>query len=286
MSLFSSLRESTAPPVAVEIAAGRVWAAAVEWRGGQPVVALHAIEPMPEGALVPSLTTTNTHDRSAVMTALNRVLDKMGRPRRISLAIPDVVAKVSLVRFEKVPPRQVDLEQLVRWQVRKSAPFPIEEAQVAYVPGIRADDGQEFIVALARRENINEYEQLCAEARGWTRWIRGRPPCSPIASRPLRRCSIRSRRSSDCCCAIAKRRWCRHDSVESVDAPVLQRTRRPVLAARARGPRGRSHGVQHLARAALFAQRYATGHAGDARREPRRRSASAGEPAARHRRSA
>ncbi len=164
MSLFSSLRESTAPPVAVEIAAGRVSAAALEWRGGQPVVALHAIEPMPEGALVPSLTTTNTHDRSAVMTALNRVLDKMGRPRRISLAIPDVVAKVSLVRFEKVPPRQVDLEQLVRWQVRKSAPFPIEEAQVAYVPGIRADDGQEFIVSLARRENINEYEQLCAEA--------------------------------------------------------------------------------------------------------------------------
>src|SRR5258707_11431615 len=118
MSLFSSLRESTAPPVAVEIAAGRVSAASLEWRGGQPVVALHAIEPMPEGALLPSLTTTNTHDRSAVMTALNRVLDKMGRPRRISLAIPDVVAKVSLVRVEKVPPRQVDLEQLVRWQVR------------------------------------------------------------------------------------------------------------------------------------------------------------------------
>src|SRR5258708_15044443 len=164
MSLFSSLRESTAPPVAVEIAAGRLAAAALELRRGHPVVALPAIEPMPEGALVPSLTTTNTHDRSAVVTALNRVLDKMGHPRRISLAIPDVVAKVSLVRFEKGPPRQVDLEQLVRWQVRKSAPFPIEEAQVAYVPGIRADDGQEFIVSLARRENINEYEQLCAEA--------------------------------------------------------------------------------------------------------------------------
>jgi Tfp pilus assembly PilM family ATPase len=164
MSVFSSLREGTAPPVAVEIAAGRVSAASLDWRAGRPVVALHAIEPMPDGALVPSLTAPNTHDRAAVMTALNRVLDKMGRPRRISLAIPDVVAKVSLVRFEKVPPRQVDLDQLVRWQVRKSAPFAIEEAQVAYVPGIKAEDGQEFIVSLARRDIVAEYEQLCADA--------------------------------------------------------------------------------------------------------------------------
>jgi Tfp pilus assembly PilM family ATPase len=164
MSVFSSLREGAAPPVAVEITAGRVSAASLNWRAGQPVVALHAIEPMPDGALVPSLTVPNTHDRSAVMTALNRVLDKMGRPRRISLAIPDVVAKVSLVRFEKVPPRQVDLDQLVRWQVRKSAPFAIEEAQVAYVPGIKAEDGQEFIVSLARRDIVAEYEQLCADA--------------------------------------------------------------------------------------------------------------------------
>jgi Tfp pilus assembly PilM family ATPase len=164
MSVFSSLREGAAPPVAVEIAAGRVSAASLNWRAGQPVVALHAIEPMPDGALVPSLTAPNTHDRPAVMTALNRVLDKMGRPRRISLAIPDVVAKVSLVRFEKVPPRQVDLDQLVRWQVRKSAPFAIEEAQVAYVPGIKAEDGQEFIVSLARRDIVAEYEQLCADA--------------------------------------------------------------------------------------------------------------------------
>ena len=63
MSIMASLRESAAPAVAVEIAAGRVSAASLEWRGGQPVVALHASEPLPEGALVPSLTAVNAHDR-------------------------------------------------------------------------------------------------------------------------------------------------------------------------------------------------------------------------------
>ena len=42
------------------------------------------------------------------------------------------MAKVSLVRFEKVPPKSQDLEQLIRWQMRKAAPFRIEDAQVSW----------------------------------------------------------------------------------------------------------------------------------------------------------
>jgi type IV pilus assembly protein PilM len=164
MSILSSLRESAAPAVAVEIAAGRVSAASLEWRAGQPVVAAHASELLPEGALVPSLTAANAHDRAAVVGALSRLLDKIGRPRRIGVILPDVVAKVSIVRFEQVPAKTQELDQLVRWQVRKSAPFPIEDAQVSYVPGLRADDGHEFVVTVARRDVILEYETLCAEA--------------------------------------------------------------------------------------------------------------------------
>jgi len=162
MSLLS-LRDSPAPAVAVELAANRVSAASLEWRGGQPTVAAHATEPLPPGALVPALTAANTHDRPAVVRALTAVLERVGRPRRIGLIVPDVVAKVSLVRFERVPGKVQELDQLVRWQVRKSAPFAIEEAQVSYVPGLRADDGQEFVVSLARRSVIEEYEGLCAE---------------------------------------------------------------------------------------------------------------------------
>lgn len=164
MSRLFSLTDAAAPDVALEIAAGRVSAAVLESRGGQPVVALHAVELVAPAALVPSLTAVNTHDRAAVMTAINRVMERVGRPRRVALVVPDVVAKVSLVRFENVPPRAADLDQLVRWQVRKTAPFPIEEAQVSYVRGVQAADGQEFVVSLARRAVIEEYEGLCAEA--------------------------------------------------------------------------------------------------------------------------
>ena len=165
MSLLDALRESSGPTVAVEIASDRVSAASLELRAGQPVVSAHATEPLPPGALVPSLTGQNVHDRAAVAAALGRVFDRIGgRPRRIGLVVPDLIAKVSLVRFEKVPARARDLDQLVRWQVRKTAPFPLEEAQVTYVPGALAVDGQEFIVSLARRSVVEEYERLCTDA--------------------------------------------------------------------------------------------------------------------------
>jgi len=164
MSLLTSMREGTAPAVAVEVAVGRVSAASLEWRGGQPVVAAHGWEPLPEGSLLPSFTAANAIDRAAVTDALTRLLEKMGRPRRIGLILPDVVGKVSLVKFEQLPSRTQDLDQLVRWQVRKSAPFAIDEAQVSYVPGLQGVDGHEFVVTLAKRAIIEEYEQLCAAA--------------------------------------------------------------------------------------------------------------------------
>jgi len=163
MTRWLRLTDAPPPPAAVEIAANRVSAATLELRGGQPVVAQFGTEPLPEGALVPSLTAPNARDRATVVGALGRVLDRIGRPKRVGIILPDPVAKVSLIRFEHVPARQQDLEQLVRWQMRKTAPFAIDDAQVSFVPGLQTTEGREFVVSLARRDIVREYEGLCEE---------------------------------------------------------------------------------------------------------------------------
>jgi Tfp pilus assembly PilM family ATPase len=72
---------------------------------------------------------------------------------------------VSLIRFEKVPASTSDLMELVRWQVRKSAPFPIEQSVVSYTPGITpVEGGREFIVSVARTDIVSQYEEACAQA--------------------------------------------------------------------------------------------------------------------------
>jgi Tfp pilus assembly PilM family ATPase len=126
-------------------------------------VVSHAVEPLPEGAVTPSLNSANLVSRDVVADALRRALDRMGiRPKRVALAIPDSVAKVSILKFEKVPERQQDLEELIRWQVRKAAPFRLDDAQLTFVPAAQAaDGGREFVVLMARRDIIQEYENVC-----------------------------------------------------------------------------------------------------------------------------
>jgi type IV pilus assembly protein PilM len=151
--------------VAVEIAKHRVSAASIVPRDGNLVVVAHAVEPLPNGAITPSLNALNITDPRAVTDALRQVFERLGsRPKRVALAIPDAVAKVSLLRFEKVPDRQHDLDELVRWQVRKAAPFRVEDAQMSHVPGLRAADGStEFVVVMARKDIVREYEKACED---------------------------------------------------------------------------------------------------------------------------
>jgi type IV pilus assembly protein PilM len=126
----------------------------------------HATEPLRPGAVSASLTATNIVDRAAVAEALRLAVGRLGgRPARVALVVPDAVAKVSLVRFDRVPAQREDLDQLVRWQVRKTAPFPVEDASVTYTPGAGIEGGgREFIVAMARRDIVAEYEAVCADA--------------------------------------------------------------------------------------------------------------------------
>jgi type IV pilus assembly protein PilM len=167
MSLFASWLASRPPDAAIEIASDRVSVAVVGERGGRPVVQAYAVEPLPPGAVVASLTSPNVHNHAVAAGALRTALDRAAvRPRRVALVIPDLAAKVSLVRFDTVPARREDLDQLVRWQVKKASPFPVEEALVTWTPAARNSEGSaEFLVVSARRDIVAEYESICDEVK-------------------------------------------------------------------------------------------------------------------------
>jgi Tfp pilus assembly PilM family ATPase len=164
MKLPSILR--TPPPsVAVEIAPSRVTAVAVSARGPAATLRAWAVEPLPEGCIAPSLTAANLVRPAEVASAVRAALERLGqRAKRVALVIPDAAAKVSLVRFKDVPSRAADLEELVKFQVRKAAPFHVEESQIAFAAGDRSAEGQEFVVVQARRDIVAEYEQACQGA--------------------------------------------------------------------------------------------------------------------------
>jgi type IV pilus assembly protein PilM len=165
-SARASWLASPPPAVAVEITATRVTGVALASQGPAPVVAAHATEPLPSGIAVPALNAPNVLDERGLAGVLRSVLGQLGqRVRKVALVLPDSVAKVSLVRFDKVPARVQDLEQLIRWQVRKAAPFRIEDAQVAWQPGVALPGGgREYLVTVARRDIVHDYERACEAA--------------------------------------------------------------------------------------------------------------------------
>ena len=165
MSILTSWLASPPPDAALELAPDSVSGAVISSRGSEATVQSFAFEPLPVGALVPSLTAQNVIDRAAVGAAIKAVVDRIGRPKKVALVVPDLATRVSLVRFDQVPASREDLDQLIRWQVKKSAPFPIEEASITWTPGSQAiEGGHEFVVALARRDVIREYETACESA--------------------------------------------------------------------------------------------------------------------------
>ena len=157
---------SRPPSAALEIDARRVTAAIVSKQGGSHVLSSYASEPLPAGAVEPALNAVNVHDAGALTTTIRAVLERVApRPRRIALVLPDTVAKFSLLRFEKIPAKVQDLDQLIRWQIRKAAPFKIEDAQLAWIPGIALPGGgREYFVTVARRDVIESYEHACVAA--------------------------------------------------------------------------------------------------------------------------
>ena len=164
MSLFSWLASSP-PDAAIEIAPDGVSIAVLGSRGQEVVIQAYGAADLPPGAVVPALAAQNIVDRQAVAQALRTACDRAGhKPRRAALVIPDLAARVSLLRFDQIPPRRDDLDQLIRWQMKKSLPFAVEEASITHSAGVRSDAGGEFVVVAARRDIVAEYEAVCEDA--------------------------------------------------------------------------------------------------------------------------
>lgn len=157
---------SEAPATAIEIAGNRVTVVGLAKGPEGPVVHGWASEPLAPGALTPSLTAPNVIDADEVTRAIARAISRANvKAKRVALVVPDLAAKVTLVPFDTVPARADDLRQLIAWQVRKAAPFHVEDAQMSYVEGApHGAGGRTFVVTLARRDVIRQYEDVCAGA--------------------------------------------------------------------------------------------------------------------------
>lgn len=145
------------PEPVIEIAASHV--AAARWDGSR--LQSYAIEPLAAGALMPSPVETNVTQPDGVRHALQRVLSRVGDiSGPVALLLPDPVVRVFILPFENLPRRADDALSLLRWRLKKSVPFDVEETSVSWSRQTARHGALEVVAAVARQGIVHEYESL------------------------------------------------------------------------------------------------------------------------------
>jgi len=119
---------------------------------------------LPAGTVMPGLQNANVGERGALLTALRESLAPVaGRARDITLVIPDASTRILLLEFDTLPDKPEDADSVVRFRLKKSLPFDVDESAVSF-DRYQADDGMRVVAAITPRSVLEEYEAVVRDA--------------------------------------------------------------------------------------------------------------------------
>jgi type IV pilus assembly protein PilM len=147
------------PSLVAEISSGHV--AAARWGSARGSLEAAALEPVPAGSVMPSPVETNITQPDAVRDALRRVFHKVAhRGAPLALLIPDPAVRVFVLPFDNLPRKSDDALPLLRWRLKKSVPFDVDETTVSWMRQGGRDGSLEVVTAIARQRILREYEEI------------------------------------------------------------------------------------------------------------------------------
>ncbi|MFQ5670755.1 MAG: hypothetical protein ACE5HD_09600 [Acidobacteriota bacterium] len=128
-----------------------------------PVLSHLTSHELPEGSLTPGLTEPNLAAPVEVASRVGRALDALpqrSKMTRISVVIPDGCARVTLLTLREIPRSQRQASQMIRWQIRKRVPFPLDAARLTMQRFPLPDGSERVMVVLALDTILAQYEQI------------------------------------------------------------------------------------------------------------------------------
>lgn len=144
------------PPIAIEISPDRISGARFTRTGSLDGF---AVEALPPGAISPSAVETNIVNLSAVRAAMEGVCDRLhAKNEDVALLLPDPVIRVFVQHFEQFPRSAKEAIPMLRWKLKKSVPFEVDETLISYMRQAPREGGVDVVTALGRLRIVREYE--------------------------------------------------------------------------------------------------------------------------------
>jgi len=128
-------------------------------------IAAKGVSSLSPNAVAGSLLEKNIVDHDAVFEYLKELIGETGfKGHEIGVVIPDDSARISFITTETLPGSEAERTAFIRWKLKKTVPFDIDSAQIAYnIMGTRPagdDKGTDLLVTLSPRSVVEEYELL------------------------------------------------------------------------------------------------------------------------------
>ena len=153
------LWQDAPPGLACEFTADGVGVA--RWNAGAARPERMAVRPLPHDALRAQPVRENIADIEAVAGAVHSALEDAQsvnpgkRRREIAVLLPDLSSRVSVLTFDQIPYQRDEALSLIKFRLKKTVPFDIEEAAVSWQA-----EGREVTVAVTPRGIVRQYESL------------------------------------------------------------------------------------------------------------------------------
>ena len=209
LRIFSS-DSSLRPGLACEITPEGVIAA----RQTAADQAVMAFAPLTAGAVQPGLAAANVQDQAAIVAALRRALDEVAsREKQLTLVVPDAAVRVLILDFDSLPSKAQEAMPIVRFRLRKLAPFEVDDAAVSYQI-MRHDQHQmRVLVTVMPAEIRTEYEGV-VRATGY----------EPGVILPSMLASLAALRSNDAALVVNRNGLSLTTAITNGDELLLHRT--------------------------------------------------------------
>ena len=128
-------------------------------------IAQFALAALPEGLVQPSLTTPILASPADFEGILKSTLGKAEiKSNRLSLALPDAVFRVSIQSFDTFSGNENEKTDLLKWKLKKTLPFNIEEGRLAYWASKGADGKVVVLSACAYAPVLDQVEKVFEKA--------------------------------------------------------------------------------------------------------------------------
>jgi len=103
---------------------------------------------------------SNIGNAAAVKLAVNNACVRLrAKDEDIALILPDPVIRVFVQHYDEFPRSTQEAEPMLRWKLKKSVPFEVDETLISYMRQSPREEGVDIVTALARLRIIRNMKR-------------------------------------------------------------------------------------------------------------------------------